>query len=103
MIAALRAAGIAAARVNSPADLLDDPQLRAGGFWQVVDHAVAGRFSTTGMPFRFASVTEPWSRSAPPLLGEHNVDVLGEILGLRPEKISELEADQVIGNRPAGV
>jgi crotonobetainyl-CoA:carnitine CoA-transferase CaiB-like acyl-CoA transferase len=102
-VADLRAVGVAAARVNSSVDLLDDLHLRTRRFWETVEHPVVGTFLTAGMPFRFASITSPWVRTAAPLLGEHNVDVLGGVLGLSEEDVRELEVTHVIGNRPAGL
>jgi crotonobetainyl-CoA:carnitine CoA-transferase CaiB-like acyl-CoA transferase len=55
------------------------------------------------MPFRFAGVTGPWNRRSAPLLGEHNTEVLGEILGLDEEQLRQLEEARVIGSRPAGL
>jgi crotonobetainyl-CoA:carnitine CoA-transferase CaiB-like acyl-CoA transferase len=103
LVEILRAAGVAAGRVISAAELLEDPQLCARGFWEEVEHPVAGRFRTTGMPFRFAGVTGPWNRRSAPLLGEHNTEVLGEILGLDEEQLRQLEEARVIGSRPAGL
>jgi len=102
-VAKLRAEGVAAARVNAPADLPRDPHLIARRFWEPVVHPVVGRFLTAGMPFRYASLAEPWTRTPAPLLGEHNSEVLGGILGLTEEEIRALEDAQVIGSRPAGL
>ena len=38
----------------------------------------------------------------PPLLGQHNREVLGGLLGLSDAELAELERTQVIGTRPAG-
>ena len=38
----------------------------------------------------------------PPLLGQHNRDVLGGLLGLSDAELAELERTQIIGTRPAG-
>src|SRR5262249_20763221 len=44
---ALRSCGVAAGSVTAPAALLNDPQLLARGFWERVDHPVAGSFLCT--------------------------------------------------------
>jgi crotonobetainyl-CoA:carnitine CoA-transferase CaiB-like acyl-CoA transferase len=37
-----------------------------------------------------------------PKLGEHNVEVLGGLLGCSSGEIAALEADRIIGTRPLG-
>ncbi|GAA0526372.1 CoA transferase [Paractinoplanes ferrugineus] len=72
----LQAAGVPAAVVSTGADLTDrDPQLAARGFYPVLRHPVAGEVRHEGsvLPARV-------DRSAP-LLGEHTVAVLEELLG----------------------
>ncbi len=101
--ACLRSAGIAAARVAAPADLVADPQLTARGFWEQVDHPVLGTFATTAMPFRFAGLPGPWIPAAAPTLGQHNDEVLGGELGLDAGELARLAGTGVIGTRPAGL
>jgi crotonobetainyl-CoA:carnitine CoA-transferase CaiB-like acyl-CoA transferase len=61
---------IPAARVNSIADLLEDPHVLATGLLEHVDHPIAGRICSAGLPIRFSR-----SKTAPigpaPLLDEH--------------------------------
>jgi crotonobetainyl-CoA:carnitine CoA-transferase CaiB-like acyl-CoA transferase len=100
---ALRAAGVPAAEVNGPAQLLADSQLAHRRFWETVVHPVAGEIRVPGMPFQFASLREPWTRSAPPTLGQHNHQILRALAGLTDHEISELESKSVIGVRPPGM
>jgi crotonobetainyl-CoA:carnitine CoA-transferase CaiB-like acyl-CoA transferase len=100
---ALRAAGVAAARVTAPAALLSDPQLLARGFWETVDHPVAGTFLCTGMPFAFAGKPRRWIRRVPPLYGQHTDEVLSGILGRSQQDLVELRASGVTSTRPAGL
>ncbi|MET8047322.1 CoA transferase [Streptosporangium sp. NPDC005286] len=99
----LRAAGVAAARVSPAADLLTDAQLTARGFWEPVTHPTAGEFLTAGLPFRLASVGEPWFHTPAPLLGQHNEEILTGILGMDSDEIRVLAEEKVIGTRPAGL
>ncbi|MER5181583.1 CoA transferase [Streptomyces sp. NPDC002896] len=99
----LREAGVTAVRVNCPADVLADEQLAARGFWERVTHPVVGGFQSPGMPFRFASVTEPWTRTAAPLLGQHNDEILAGVLGKDEAEIRALAEQKVIGTRPEGL
>ncbi|OBJ04013.1 acyl-CoA hydratase [Mycobacterium alsense] len=100
---ALRAAGVAAARVTAAADLLNDPQLLARGFWETVDHPVAGPFLCTGMPFAFLGRPRRWIRRVPPLYGQHTDEVLTGVLGRGKRDLAQLRAAGVTSARPAGL
>jgi crotonobetainyl-CoA:carnitine CoA-transferase CaiB-like acyl-CoA transferase len=52
------------------------------------------------LPYRFASIPR-WLRTPAPTLGQHNGEVLRTMLGLSPEELRSLEAEGVIGTRPA--
>ena len=75
-------------------DLLDAPQLKASGFFQVVDHPVAGRQTHPGPPFRPEAI--PWQGARAPLLGEHNEEIYCGDLGLSREELVILRASGVI-------
>jgi crotonobetainyl-CoA:carnitine CoA-transferase CaiB-like acyl-CoA transferase len=100
---ALRAGGVAAARVTAPPALLSDPQLLARGFWETVDHPVAGSFLCTGMPFAFVGKPRRWLHRPPPLYGQHTDEVLTGILGRSQRDLAELRASGVTSARPAGL
>jgi crotonobetainyl-CoA:carnitine CoA-transferase CaiB-like acyl-CoA transferase len=88
--------GIAAGSVRAPLELLDDPHLTARGYWQEVDRPYIGPHPQPSMPFRVGSA--PWTiRTPASVLGEHNVNVLRDVLGLSPETIAALEAKGIIG------
>lgn len=99
---ALRSAGVAAAPVRAPAGLLTDPHLLARGFWECVDHPVAGSFLCTGMPFTFVGKPRRWIRRGAPLYGRHTGEVLSE-LGYSADDLVELSASRVTAARPAGL
>lgn len=99
----LRAAGVAAARVTPAPELLRDPHLHARGFWESVDHPVAGSFLCTGMPFAFLGRPRRWIRRAPPLYGQHTSEVLTGLLGRSQEDLSALRQSGTIAARPAGL
>ncbi len=77
-------------------------QLAARGFFEEMHHPSVGRRLVAGPPFRYSSI-DRWLTRPAPTLGQHNRDVLRELVGLSPSEIRSLQAQQVIGERPAGV
>jgi crotonobetainyl-CoA:carnitine CoA-transferase CaiB-like acyl-CoA transferase len=55
------------------------------------------------VPFRYATNSNLWTRSPAPVLGEHNRQILSEIVGLSDSEIDALEAEEVIGTHPKGL
>jgi crotonobetainyl-CoA:carnitine CoA-transferase CaiB-like acyl-CoA transferase len=92
----LQAAGVAAGVARLPIDLLNDPHLTARGFIQEIDRAFIGKHPQPSLPFRDGD--RPLAiRSAPPTLGEHNSEILKDILGLSDAEIEQLARDGIIG------
>ncbi len=60
-----------------------------------VDHPTAGKVGMAGIPVKF-SVTPATVRRPPPLLGEHNEEILKTWLGLSADSIDELKKENVI-------
>jgi crotonobetainyl-CoA:carnitine CoA-transferase CaiB-like acyl-CoA transferase len=101
LVATLRALGIPASVVANPGRLLQtNPQLRARGYFETPAHPVVGATPLPSLPFRCEGI-ERWLRTPAPTLGQHNEAVLRTMLGLSPEELRELEAEGVIGTRPA--
>jgi formyl-CoA transferase len=63
------------------ADVLADEDLNASGMIVEVDHPERGTFKTVGCPFTLSD--SPVEITRPPLLGEHNDEVLEELLAER--------------------
>jgi len=95
----LVAAGVPAAAVVVPRDIVHNPQLRHRRLFEVEDHPVAGRHEVPGFPVRFAHV-DAWSGRPAPTLGQHNDEVLTE-LGLG-DRIPVLRELGLIGERVRG-
>jgi crotonobetainyl-CoA:carnitine CoA-transferase CaiB-like acyl-CoA transferase len=87
----------------APAALLSDPQLLARGFWETVDHPVAGSFLCTGMPFVFVGKPRRWIRRVPPLYGQHTGEVLMGVLGHGEQELAALRESGATSARPAGL
>ncbi len=97
----LQAHGVPAGAVLKGGETLVDPHLVARGFWDVVNHPEAGTYTQVSTPWRLSkSPRRPTTPS--PSLGEHNHDVLGDLLGLSGQEIAALEAQGIIGTRPIG-
>jgi len=98
----LQRAGLKAAPVLNPADLLGDPHLKARSFFQTIDRDVVGRRPYPGLGVRF-SKTPLNDRMPAPTLGQHNEEVLRRVLGLSDTEIDRLERERIIGKVPAAL
>lgn len=87
----LRALNVPATASLDLAALAGDPQLAHRGFYRWLDHAAMGRLHASGMPQCGDGAYAP-----APLLGEHNRDVLGTLLGLSDADVAALEAEKVL-------
>jgi formyl-CoA transferase len=90
----LGSAGIPAGAVFDTQELRDDPYLRQRGTFVTIKHPVSGDFTMPGWPFKMSDSHVPVVTS--PLLGEHNEDIYGRMLGYTPQQIAQLKADSVI-------
>ena len=75
---ALADADIPFAPVNSFEQLLEDPHLKAVGFWRDVQHPSEGALRMADIPVRFSDTPGSIRRHAP-RLGEHTEEILREI------------------------
>lgn len=89
-------AGVPVTPVNNLAEALAEPQARARGMLQQVQHPGLGTIPLLGSPLAHFSRTPAQVRTHPPLLGEHTQEVLQSALGLRAKEIFELEAAGVV-------
>jgi len=94
-IAALEAANVPGGPINTIAQVFDDPQVRARGLHQDLDHAAGGTAPTVASPLRLSDTPVQY-RHGPPTLGQHTEEVLGETLGLSGDDIAGLRAQGVI-------
>jgi crotonobetainyl-CoA:carnitine CoA-transferase CaiB-like acyl-CoA transferase len=94
--------GVPAAECWDPRLLADHPHLRERGLYAPVTHSVLGSYEAPGLPYRFDDVDQ-WVHTAAPAFGEHNCEVLTDVLGLSDEVISALSTAGVIATRPRGL
>jgi crotonobetainyl-CoA:carnitine CoA-transferase CaiB-like acyl-CoA transferase len=81
--------------VNDVAEILADPHVRARKLVGSFDYAGVGEFRALAIPYKFLGWDNP-EIGRPPLLGEHTERVLSQVLGLSPERISQLKAAKAI-------
>jgi benzylsuccinate CoA-transferase BbsF subunit len=91
----LQTHGVPAAPAATFADLADDPHLAARHFFGVDHHPEAGPRQMTGLPWRFGHIPRHLGTPAP-VLGADNAWVLGDLLGLAPERIADLVGRNVV-------
>jgi crotonobetainyl-CoA:carnitine CoA-transferase CaiB-like acyl-CoA transferase len=96
---ALIAAGVPAARLTSPRDLPSNPHLAARGYLEDVSNEVVGTHPVPGIPLRMSGV-DRWIREGAFLVGQHNEEVLGGILGLSEQDLQRLTEAGIIGTEP---
>jgi crotonobetainyl-CoA:carnitine CoA-transferase CaiB-like acyl-CoA transferase len=97
---ALRADGIPASRMVPAYATLDDPQLRARGFFETVEHPVTGEHEYPTWPIRFSAGPDRYWTRPPPMLGEHTEAVLRDELGCTEDDLARLREKNVIGTEP---
>ncbi len=93
-VSALEGAGVPCGPINDVAQVFADPQVQFRRLQVELPHALGGTVPQVASPIRL-SATPVEYRRAPPLLGEHTLEVLTGLLGL-----SDAE---VIALREAGV
>jgi CoA:oxalate CoA-transferase len=94
-IALLRNAGIPCGPVQTVDRVVTDPQVIHRGMVAETSrpHPVVGTYPVLGNPVR---VGDEQRYEPAPLLGEHNDELYGGLLGLAPERLAELRAAGVI-------
>ena len=87
----LLGSGIPVGAINSIAEVVDHPQVKARGTLVEMDHPRAGKVRMVGAPIRL-SETPGSVRSPAPMLGEHTEDVLRDLLGLGDAELAALRS-----------
>jgi crotonobetainyl-CoA:carnitine CoA-transferase CaiB-like acyl-CoA transferase len=87
--------GISIGPLSSMQDLLNDECLNARNFWKEIEHPELGTSITYPREFVKSSGKDCSTRFRAPLIGEHNIEVYGE-MGLSREDLIVLEQAGVI-------
>jgi crotonobetainyl-CoA:carnitine CoA-transferase CaiB-like acyl-CoA transferase len=88
-------AGCPITAIFTVAEAAAHPHLAARDYFVNVEHPELGEIRNLGVPFKLpASPNGPCL--AAPLLGQHNTEVYGEILGLGADELAQLASDGVI-------
>jgi crotonobetainyl-CoA:carnitine CoA-transferase CaiB-like acyl-CoA transferase len=87
--------GVPAAPVLSIEETVNHPHLRARGTVRTIEDPIAGKFEIPGMPLKFSEFPQPLPLEAA-TLGQHNSEVLIDLLGRNSQEIEELRAAGVL-------
>jgi len=88
-LADLMQAGLPCGPINSIPQVFAHPQAQARDMILESEHPTAGMVRMTGFPYKF-SQTPAEIRRPPPLLGEHNEEILTTLLNYSPEAVALL-------------
>ena len=93
--AAHRHRGLIYGVVQSPEEVVCNPQFQARGYFTEIDHPVVGEATYPGAPFLMSET--PWEARFPaPTLGQHNREVLASLLGYPESELDRLKDMGVI-------
>lgn len=95
-MSALQAVGIASFPTMTGRDLDEDTHLNERGFFVDVAHREVGRRRHAGIPWKLSLTPCEVQRPAP-CLGEHNAEVLTDLLGYTKTEIADLAAAGALG------
>jgi len=79
---------------------LDDPQLRARGFFEELEHPHVGLHQYPTWPLRMSAGPARYWTGPAPTLGQHTEQVLRDELGVTDEELERLREQHVIGEAP---
>ena len=88
-------AGLPCGPINSVSEVFNHPQSESRGFVLKTEHATAGEVPLTGFPYKL-SRTPAEVHHPPPALGEHNHEILADLLGFSSQQIAAFEESGVI-------
>lgn len=99
LAARLQRAGVTAAPVLDGAEIAQSASMHQAGMIVSLEHPVVGRREYGSLGFRH-SRTAGSHRNAAPTFGQHNDEILGDLLGYDADRIASLRATGVISDSP---
>jgi crotonobetainyl-CoA:carnitine CoA-transferase CaiB-like acyl-CoA transferase len=82
--------------LSTPVDVLENPNLKERNFWSDLGHGKSEvRLDYPGHYF-LSNQTDTTLKYPAPLVGEHNMEIYSEILGLTSNEVTELKESNVI-------
>ena len=95
--------GIPCSSVYNARDLLTDDHLKSRKFFEPLERIQESNVGVkpyVGRPFKMSNT--PAMKQSVATLGEHNRDILVDLLGISDQEIDSLHEDQIIGWKPIG-
>jgi len=90
----LAGAGVPCGAVLDSEEVLTNEHLRSRGMLVDIDHPTRGRMTMLGSPIHLSA--SPTEVKRAPLLGEHNAEVYGRLLGFGETELAALKRDGVL-------
>ncbi len=98
-IALFKETGVPCGPINTLAEVFADPQVKSRQMRIEMEHKRGGKIALVGSPMKFSQSPVEY-KQAPPLLGEHNTEILGELLGLSKRERQKLAEEGIIDVAP---
>jgi formyl-CoA transferase len=87
-------AGVPCGAVLDNVELSQDSHLPERGMIVTVDHPVRGKFTMPGCPIKLED--SPAEVTSAPLLGQHNGEIYGEMLGISAAELERLKQEGIV-------
>ena len=91
----LQQVGIASGPINSIQEVFEHPQTETRGLRAELKHPTAGPVGFPGIPYKMSGTPAEMNRP-PPLLGQHNDEILIDTLGYSVDELSALREKKAI-------